>query len=112
MAKYERNLRGNQLARQILQLNGHQRDVAFVFFHPVWCFMMLSATLSGFIPILAQVGVFGLLGALFELSVWLGYYIRTKRVTAYPGLRAWLSIQTRRRLMPLGRSAGSLSKPR
>lgn len=112
MADYERNLRGNPLARQIQNLNGHQRELKFVFFEPAWCFMLFSGALSGLIPILSKVALLGLLGAMFEFCIWLGYFIRTRNIHAYPGLKSWLSIKVRRKLMPLGRSAGNLSKPR
>lgn len=110
--EYERNLRGKELAKQIINLNGHQQPARFIFFHPAWFFMMLTISISGLVSILSKVALAGLVGFLFELSIWSWYFVRTKDYRAYPGLKAWLSIQIRRYLMPLGRSAGTLSKPR
>lgn len=110
--EYERNLRGKELARQVLHLNGHQEEVKFVFFQPAWFFMILSISLSGLVPLLKYVALAGLLGALFELALWSWYFARTRRFNGYPGLKPWLLIQVRRHFMHLGRSAGVLSKPR
>lgn len=110
--EYERNLRGKLLAKQVLNLNGHQNDIRFVFFNPIWFFMIISGILAGLIPLLKYVAIIGLLGALFELVVWIRYFIATKRFNAYPGLKPWLMIKVRRNLMTYGRSSGRLSEPR
>jgi hypothetical protein len=110
--EYERNLRGRDLARQILHLNGHQDEPRFVFFEPVWFFMIISISLSGFISILTYVALLGVIGFAVELSIWGWYWYATGRYDGYPGLKSWLSVQVRRRLMTVGRSAGVLSKPR
>ena len=112
MVEYQRNLRGEQLAKQILHLNGHQDQPKFVFFQPIWFFMILSISLTGLIAILKYVAIAGLLGFFFELTIWFIYFVRTRRIKAYPGLKAWFSIQVRRYLMTGGRKGGVLSRPR
>lgn len=110
--KYERNLRGKELSRQVLYLNGHQDSPKFVFFNPVWFFMIISVGLAGVISIMTYVAMAGIAGLLFELALWGWYFFRTRRFNAYPGLSAWFNICVRRLLMPYGKSAGVLSKPR
>lgn len=110
--EYERNLRGRDLSRQILHLNGHQDTPRFIFFQPMWFFMILSTALSGLVPIVKYVALVGLLGLLLELSLWTWYFVTTRKLSAYPGLMAWLSVRSRRLFMRYGRGAGILSKPR
>lgn len=106
-----RGLRGSALAGLVPNLNGHQYEPRFIVFEQYWFYMILSGVLMGIIPIAKTVAIFGCLGALFEACLWGCYFIRTGRAKGYPGLKAWVNIQIRRRLMGVGRSAGRLGRP-
>ena len=107
----KRGLRGKALAEQVPHLNGHQYEPRFIVFQQYWFYMIASAVLMGLIPVLKTVALIGILGTLFEASLWCFYFIKTGKVNGYPGLKAWLDIQLRRRLMGVGRSASRLGRP-
>jgi hypothetical protein len=108
---YQRNLRGKHLAKETLYLNGHQDDIRFIAFEPIWFGFMLLGALSVVIPPLKYVFYLGLLGTGVEAALWAWYYLRTHNIKAYPGLRPWLDIQLRRRVMEGGRLGSRLGLP-
>lgn len=108
---YQRNLRGAALAKETLYLNGHQNDVKFLAFEPIWLGLMLAGSLSVVIPPLIYLLYIGLLGTALEVVLWLSYFIKTRNAKSYPGIRAWLDIQRRRKVMQSGRIGSKLGSP-
>ena len=109
---YQRNLRGKQLAKETLYLNGHQDDLRFIAFEPIWFGFILLGALSVVISPLKYVLYLGLIGTGIEAILWSVYYLRTRNIKAYPGLRPWLDIQLRRHVMENGRLGSRLGLPR
>jgi len=108
---YQRNLRGADLAKEVLHMNGHQDDVRFIAFEPLWLGLMLLGSLSVVIPPLIYVFYAGLLGTAVEIAVWGIYFARTRNPKAYPGIKAYLDIKLRRVIMEHGRIGSNLGRP-
>lgn len=99
-----RQLRGSDLAAEIVHLNGHQKPIKFMIFEPYWAGMLvLPLPFIQMIPFLQSVMLLGLLGLLFEIALWMGYSVKEKSIKAYPGLPTWYARTVRRSVMPHGR---------
>lgn len=106
-----RNLRGAELAKEIQNLNGHQNSLKFLAFHPLWFACIMIGTLTAVFPFLSFLLYIAGIGVLVEFSIWLAYFIKTRKISAYPGILVWLDIKKRRHIMSNSRLASRLGYP-
>lgn len=108
---YQRNLRGKTLAKEVLYLSQHQNSLRFIAFEPIWLAFMFAGSLSVVIPPLIYILYAGMVGTFIEVGLWARYFIKTKNIKSYPGIRAWLDIKIRRHVMASGRLGSRLGLP-
>lgn len=111
MTDFPRNLRGKKLAKEIHNLNGHQNELKFIVFHPIWFACLVLAIVSFGFPFLSIFRYIAFIGLIVEISIWCMYFMKTRELNAYPGLLAWLDIQKRRLIMNSTRLASRLGYP-
>ena len=106
-----RNLRGAALAKEVHTLNGHQNELKFLAFHPIWFACLMTGSLTAVFPFLSFLLYIAGIGIIVEFSVWLMYFVKTRNISAYPGILTWLDIKKRRLVMNNSRLASRLGYP-
>lgn len=108
-----RLLRGDELAKNLVHFNGHQKKLRIAkFFEPIWLAMVIiPMPFMTMLPILKSIIIIGLIGIAFEMGLIVYFMIKHKRVDAYPGLDILWSQLVKRTLMVNGRPGSDHSKP-
>ena len=108
-----RLLRGDALAQRLMRFNGHQKPVRLLkFFQPLWlALIVIPIPFMNMLPFLKGVLLLGILGLLFEISLWVYYSITRRNIRAYPGLGVWWQQLQRKTIMVNGRPGSDHSLP-